>query len=436
MRKKFLRDVLPALFAFTFSGLYSVIDGFFIGQTLGDVGLAAIGFAFPLTALIQATGAGIGIGGAVGISIARGKKQTTQEKLFLGNTVVLLLIASTVMTGLLLLSFRPILVFFGTTDSVLSYASDYLKIIITGALWQLLANGLTPIIRNFGSPLLAMIAMSLGFITNIVLDWLFIPVLGFGLKGAAYATIIGQLVTAIPCLLFILKKLTTLSLVHYRLKMTTFGTILKTGLSPFGSTMAPFFVIIIMNRAVALYGGETAVAAYTIVSYVISFILLMLQGIGDGSQPLMSYYLGQRNQRKVLAIRTMSYQFAGLIALVSTTLILIFRYQIPALFGASASTTVMTGQIFPIFALSFILLAFIRMTSSYFYATNNNLFAYWLVYGEPLITFTLVFFFPRLLGLPGVWFSIPTTYFCLFFLAILLVGKEKRGKHSVTADSK
>lgn len=426
MRKKFLQYVLPSMMAFAFSGLYSVVDGLFIGRSIGDLGLAAVNFAYPLTVLIQAVGTGIGIGGAVGISIAKGKRDSREENTFLGNTITSLLISCFLLTTILLISSPFLLDIFGAKDTTFVYALEYIRVIIIGATFQILANGLAPIIRNYGRAILAMISMILGFVTNIILDWLFIMKLGYGMQGAAWATIIGQFITTIPCLIFIVLKTKTMIFKQFKIKKDYVMNILKTGLSPFGSAVAPYIVILMMNKYAFNYGGDEAVASYAIVSYVVSFVLLILQGVGDGSQPLMSYYLGLKEHDNVIKIRNLAYKLAGTVSTICIITVVLLRRQIPILFGASEKAFDITVQILPIFAIGFILLAFLRVTTSFFYATKNNSFSYTLIYGEPIIAFVLlVFLFPKTFGLNGVWFSVPGTYFLLSLTGMFLLLKEK-----------
>ena len=207
MQKRFFAHVLPAMLAFLFSGLYTIVDGFFIGQNMGDVGLAAINIAFPLASVIQAVGTGIGMGAAVQIAICRGEGDLRRERRLLGNTIALLTVATLVLTAALMGLSRPILILFGAQGQVLTAGLSYIRIIGLGAIFQLLGTGLTPLIRNYGGNFTAMAAMIAGFMTNIILDALFVSAWGMGMAGAALATIIGQGVTSAPCLISLVPRL-------------------------------------------------------------------------------------------------------------------------------------------------------------------------------------------------------------------------------------
>lgn len=230
MFKKFWRFVFPSMLAFAFSGLYAIVDGFFVGRSTGDIGLAAINIAYPLTALIQAVGTGIGMGGAIPLAVARGGDDTRKERTLLGNTLLLLLIACLLVLGGLLLCYRPLLGLLGARGEVLEAAADYIRIIILGSVFQILATGFTPMLRNYEASLLAMLAMVGGFVTNIVLDAWFVAGLQLGVSGAALATIIGQAVTALPCILFLLRKMRFLDRRDFLPQGALVRQILTTGL--------------------------------------------------------------------------------------------------------------------------------------------------------------------------------------------------------------
>lgn len=436
MLKKFFQYIIPSTLAFVFCGLYSIVDGFFVGQNVGDAGLAAINIAYPLAALIQSIGTGIGMGGAIQISISRGKGDTVQEHRFLGNTLTLLLVTGAVLMGALLAVSRPALILFGAQGQVLEYAIRYIRIFFTGALFQILANGCIPLLRNYGAATLAMGAMIAGFVTNILLDALFVSILHFGIDGAAWATTISQAVTTVPCILFLSKKIKQMDRSIFRPKKKTLSQIVKVGISPFGLVMSPNIVVILINKNAAIYGGEVAVAAYAVIAYFLPIVLLMLQGIGDGSQPLISFHYGKGEVREVRQVRKWTYIASVLVAVLNVGLVYLIREYIPAFFGASEQVAETVVQALPLFAIGAVFVAVCRATTSYFYAIRENLPAYILVYGEAVILIVLLLFgFPRLWGIWGVWISVPVTQFLLMLCALLLLLREKGKAHSASAES-
>lgn len=432
MAKKFFSYVLPSMLAFAFSGLYSIVDGFFIGRGAGDAGLAAVSLAYPVTALIQAVGTGIGMGGAIQVSIARGRGDRESERRYFGNTLFLLGAAVIGVMALLFLGYRPILSALGAEGQLLESASTYLLILAGGTVFQLLATGFTPLLRNFDASLLAMGAMIAGFLVNIVLDWLFVLVLGYGVPGGAWATVIGQAVTLLPCLVFIMKKAKPLKKEDYRLRGETVRDIVKVGASPFGLSMCPNLVSIFMNRSAMTYGGENAVAAYAVAAYFQSMIQLLLQGVGDGSQPLVSLFLGKGEHQEAKKVRNMAYGFSLLVAFLNLAAVVLLKDSIPAFFGASDASASTASRMLPLFAAGALFSAFCRVTTSYFYSIRENRFSSLLVYGEPALLFLMLsLILPPLFGIQGVWASVPVVQALLFTVSLgMLWKKSKEEKQS------
>lgn len=422
MYRKFFHYVLPSMLAFAFSSLYAIVDGFFIGQSIGDQGLAAINIAYPLVALIQATGTGLGMGGAVMVTVSRGKKQKEQEHFFLGNLITILALSSILLFAVLFCFSRSLLSVMGAEGAILDGGVEYLSIIALGALFQIFSTGLIPILRNYGASFLAMGAMIVGFVVNIILDALFVMVFRFGMAGAAWATIIGQAVTVLPCIPFILKKGRTLIRFHFRPKSDVIKQIVKVGISPFGLTLSPNLVLLIMNKFISELGGGTAIAAYAVIEYVAVVNYALLQGIGDGSQPLISLFEAEGSIHLAKKIRNLAFAFALLTSLFTFAGMTLLRHVIPPFFGASQAAAPIITENLPLFGAGGIFLSFCRVSTSYFYAIRENKFAYFMVYGEPVLLFLLLaLVFPPLLGMEGVWLCTPVSQMMLAAVAALLL---------------
>lgn len=425
-RKPFFQAVLPSLLAFAFSGVYAIVDGLFVGQATGDAGLAAINLAFPITALLLALGTGIGMGGAVQIAISKGKRDTNAEHRFFFHTIALLAITCAVSTAGLLAAADPLLLFFGARGTLFPLAQSYTYPILIGAAFQILATGLVPVVRNYNGAVLAMATMIAGFLTNVLLDWLFIMVFSWGIAGAAIATAISQAVTTLPCIVFLFRHGPRHLPKQLSLRRT--GAVLAVGLSPFGLTLAPNLVIVVMNRAALAYGGNDAVSAYAIISYLICIVQLLLQGVGDGCQPLISLQYGARNKSAVRQLLQLAYGFAFFIAFLSMAAFFLLLDPIVSIFGASDQVSQMVVHILPLWIWAFPLYALLRITTSYFYAVKKNAFAYPLIYGEPICMLVLLFLLPQRWNLSGVWYASLVTARVLSLLSAPLLFFQRRQK--------
>ena len=320
--KTFAKYVLPSVLAFALSGVYAIVDGFFVGQSVGDAGLSAINVAFPVVSLMQSLGTGIGMGGAVLWSVRRSADESAAAR-YVRATLWLLLFASAAMTPCFLLA-APVMRLFGAEGAVYTYGVDYLKVIVLGAVFQIFATGAVPLIRNAGGTVFAFLTMVSGFLTNILLDYVFVWVLNAGTTGAAIATIIGQAVTAVEAVAYLLYK-----------KLPFFGSlrgfgrcaasIARVGIAPFGLTLSPMLSLMLINRFCMFYDGQPAVACYACIAYAITIVQMLLQGVGDGSQPLISRFYGEGKRREGDRVRLLAYGCAFALALLCCLLLFFLR---------------------------------------------------------------------------------------------------------------
>lgn len=419
--KEFFRYVIPSMLAFALSGVYAIADGFFVGNAMGDSALAAINVAYPLTAFLQAVGTGIGMGGAVEYAISIGTNDRTRSRQYFGMSVILLVSSGIILTILYLFAAPPILQFFGAAGDIRVLAEEYILYITLGALFQILGTGLVPFIRNMGGAVAAMAAMIAGFCTNIILDYLLVWKFPSGMTGAAIATVIGQAVTFLVCLIyFIMKK--ARPLFHYgKHRIPLLKNILKVGLSPFGLTFSPNITLILINKSAALIGGALAVTCYAPVSYISCIVLLLLQGVSDGSQPLLSLSHGEGDEEKTKKFRNIAYCFGFLVSVCSFIILFLVRGKAAALFGASEEITGNVAKILPIFLFGYLFVSISRVTTAYFYATGKNIWAYILIYGEVLFLFALLLIVPKLTGIYGTWLSVPVSQFFAMLLSIIFI---------------
>lgn len=428
LHKEFLRYVIPSMIAFAFSGVYSIVDGWFIGNNIGETGLAAINVAYPLTALIQATGTGIGMGGAILISISRGRNEENAQRMYMGVTLLLLLAFGVLEMAALYALYPPILRFFGASGDIFILGSEYIRWIVFGTMFQIIGTGLVPIVRNYNGAVVGMISMICGFMTNVVLDWFFIVVLGYGMMGAALATVCGQAVAIIPSLVFLLKEKKLFGYIKRSTERKQFGEVLSVALSPFGLTLSPNIILIIINKSALLYGGARAAACYAVICYVVYIVQMLLQGVGDGSQPLISRYYGLGDAGAVKKLRRMAYLTAEGLAIVSMAALFALRRPIALFFGMSAQGVEDVAVALPIFTAGFVFIGFLRVTTSCFYAEERNWSAYVLIYGELVVTGILAsVVLPPIFGVTGVWLSVPATQIILAAAGAVMLALERRG---------
>lgn len=401
LNEKFFSYVLPSILAFALSGVYTIVDGFFVGQSLGDTGLTAITLGYPISALVGAIGTGLGLSGAIRFTILSAQGEAKRRQECFSDTTLLMLVVAGLLTAILFAFADPILYLLGARGHMLTLCTAYARVIALGAVFRLLATGFVPFIRNMGGATVAMMAMVLGFVTNIVLDYAFVWVLSWGMAGAAWATIIGQAVTMVVAVIFFLVKKSGFRLPEMRELCSLWKNVLIVSISPFGLTFSSI-IMLFMNRFLLLYGDEQAVAVYGCIGYITTILYLLLQGVGDGSQLLISQYYGEDDRVSVQTTRRLAYLTAAAITAVCTIGVYLARAKVGALFGAPPEANAGVVRYLPFFLAPLLLLAFVRITTSYFYATEKNALSYLLVYAEPVCTLLMLLLLPPALKLTGV----------------------------------
>lgn len=413
MLKKILRDSLPTIISLTLSGMYSVVDGIFIGKATGDTGLAAINLAWPITAVITALGIGIGTGGSVLISHYRGKQDTEKGKKASDNTLTLLVLAGIGITVLLFLCYPGLLHILGAEGEVYEEARKYSEIIVRGSIFQVLGTGFLPMLRNMDMAIGAMVSMTTGLFANIGVNYYLMFEKNMGIRGAAYGTVAAQGIVACISMILMCRRQRIGGYLNKELSKHT----VKTGITAFGMSIAPSVTLIFTNWQCLAYGGEEAVACYAVISYITFPVQYMLSGIGDGTQPLMSFYHGAGKKQEVAQIKRIAYILAGLIGSVAAVAAIILSPWIGGWFGLSSQASIYFETGMKISALSFFMLGYVKFHTSYLNAVLQTRKAIFLTYGESfLVTPVLLYLLPLFAGVNGVWAALPATAVCMLLL--------------------
>ena len=246
-----------------------------------------------------------------------------------------------------------------------------------------------------------------------------------GVMGAAIATAIGQAMTFLVCLVFFILKKHAPSFQFDGDGGYLMSRILGVGLSPFGLTYSPNITLILLNKSTVIFGGNIAVTCYAPISYISAVVMLLMQGVSDGSQPLISLAYGEGKHDITKAVRNLAYRFAFGVASVCSAVLFLLRGKAAYLFGASEQVAVLVAQILPIFIIGFVFASVSRVTTAYFYATGRNLWAYILIYGESLTLCILLLILPNVMGsVDGTWISVPLSQITAMLLSLFLLRKH------------
>lgn len=301
--KAFFRLAFPAVAAQLINILYNLVDKMFIGHIpgVGKQALAGVGVTAPVILAISAFAALVSMGGAPKASISMGKGDNEQAEKVMGSCTWMLIVLSLVLTGIMLIFGKAILQLFGASDDTITYAADYMNIYCLGTLFTQLTLGLNAFITAQGKTLISMCNVAVGAVTNIVLDAIFIDVFGMGVKGAALATVISQGVSTCFVIHYLLKPDSELKLHlrNIRFEKKLLLPCILLGTSPALMQLTENMVAISFNTSLQKYGGDMAVASMSILNSIMQFVMLLLPGLVQGAQPLLSYNLGAKNIPRV-----------------------------------------------------------------------------------------------------------------------------------------
>ncbi len=414
--------------------LYGVVDGLFIGNMVGDIGLAAVNIAWPIPAFISATGVGIGIGGSVLIGYNRGQGKEKEGYEIFCVTFTLLLIAAICLMGGLYISYPELLKLFGASGEVYMQASYYAKIIIIGAVCQVFSTGLVPVLRNYGMPMEAMYSMVTGTILNIIINYILMFRFGMGMKGAALGTLISQGLVAIFALYILGKKLEIYP--RIKLKKDMIRDILKVGVTGFGISLAPSITLIFTNLQCLRYGGDSAVACYAVIAYIVFPMQALITGIGEGTQPLTSFYYGAKKYDLVRDVKRISYGFVCVLSIFITAVILVSLPYLGDLFGLSKGGQMYFQRGMACYALSFVLVGLVKYILCYLNATMQTTKATILTYLESIaVAPVLLYFVPLIAGIEGIWLTYPLTAIIILIPAFYHVEHVSKAHHAIAEEA-
>ncbi len=294
---------LPAITAQIVNVLYNMVDRMYIGHIpeIGAAALTGVGVCFPIIMIISAFAALVAMGGAPRASIMLGKGDKEAAEKILGNCTTATFVSGIVLTVVFLIFGRDLLLLFGASENTIQYAVDYIRIYACGTLFVQIALGLNNFITSQGFATISMLSVVIGAVANIILDPIFIFVFNMGVKGAALATILSQALSAFWVLRFLMGKKTILRIKKQYLKIEpkTYLPCLALGMSPFVMQSTESIISVCFNSSLLKYGGDIAVGSMTILSSIMQFSMLPLQGLTQGAQPIISFNYGARKAERV-----------------------------------------------------------------------------------------------------------------------------------------
>lgn len=415
---------VPAIIAMTASSLYNMVDSIFIGQGVGPYAISGLALTFPLMNLAAAFGTLVGVGASTLLSVLLGQRNYDVARRVLGNVVILNLAIGVLFTVVALAFLDPILYFFGASEQTIGYARDYMVIILLGNAFSHLYFGLNSMMRSSGHPKLAMSATILTVLLNAALDPLFIFVFGMGIRGAAVATILAQLVS----LAWLIYRFTDRrELIHFesrifRLDWRIARESLAIGLAPFLMNFVSCFIVIFLNQSLKKYGGDLAIGAYGIVNRVAFLFLMICMGFTQGMQPIAGYNFGARQYDRV---KEVLWKTMGLSVAVMTFGFLVcelFPDPVVSIFTRDEDLVRHASRGLRTVMLSFPLVGVQVVVSNFFQSLGFAGKSIFLSLSRQLIfLLPLLVVLPPWLEIRGVWMSLPISDVIAFAVALVMI---------------
>ena len=417
---------IPAIIAMTASSLYNMVDSIFIGHGVGPYAIAGLAVTFPFINLGAAFGTLVGVGASTIISVLLGQKNYKTAQQVLGNVVVLnIIIGGLYMLGSLMF-LDPILNFFGASSQTISYAREYMIIILLGNIITHMYFGLNALLRSCGFPKQAMSATILTVVLNTILDPLFIFVFNWGIRGAAIATVSSQLIS----LFWILKLFSNkANVVHFKSGIYKLsGRIVKKslfiGMAPFLMNLASCLVVIIINRGLIKYGGDLAVASYGIINRVVFLFVMVCMGLNQGMQPIAGYNYGANNYARVKEVLKLTIICATIVTTAGFIICELFPKQIVMVFTTDKELIEYSINGMRLILIFFPFVGFQMVVSNFFQSLGMASKAIFLSLTRQVIFLTpLLIILPNYFNLNGIWLSMPISDLIAAIVAAIMLIK-------------
>ena len=425
--KLLMQYAIPAIIAMTASSLYNITDSIFIGHGVGHLALSGLAITFPLMNLGAAFGSLIGVGASTLLSIRMGQKDYETANHILGNVLVLNFFMGIGFSIVTILFLKPILIFFGASHEILSYAYEFMLIILMGNVVTHSYFGLNALLRSSGNPQKAMMATIYTVLINLVLNPLFIFGFHWGIRGSAFATIISQIIV----LTWQIRSFNNKSyFIHwkkgiYRLKKKIVVESFSIGMAPFLMNAASCLIVILINQQLIRHGGDLAVGAYGIVNRVAFLFIMIAIGLNQGMQPIAGYNYGAKLYPRVLEVLKRSILFATITMFIGFTVVELFPHAVASVFTTKKE---LIDIAVPGLRWVFLIYPFVglQMVSSAFFQSISKPKKSIILSmtRQVLFLIPILLILPNYWGVTGVWASMTISDSISVVLAGILLGTE------------
>ncbi len=431
--KLLLALAIPAIIANLVNSLYNIVDQIFIGHGVGYLGNAATSVAFPLTTICMAIGLMVGLGASANFNLEIGRKNPEKAKMIVGTASTLLVASGLVIMVITNVFLKDLLYLFGATELTIDYAVEYTRITSFGIPFLLFSTGFNPIIRADGSPIYSMLSVLTGAILNTILDPIFIFVCDWGMAGAAWATLISQIVAATMCALyFIWFKNVRVKIKDFIPKFSIAKIIATVGMSSFIFQISTMVIQIVSNNmlkkygADSIYGSDIPIAIAGIVSKISLIFLAVIIGIIQGAQPIFGYNYGAKNYKRVRDTLKLAIISSFIFSLFAFALFMFAPRPLISLFGEGSELYFEFGTKYLRVFLFFTFLNGVQIASTTFFQAIGKAVkgAILSLIKQVIFLLPLLIVLPIFMGVEGVMFAAPISDLIAFISAAIMLFFE------------
>lgn len=418
---------VPATIGMLVMALYNVVDAIFIGHFIGSVGLAAVSIVFPIMMIIIALSVGFGIGASSLISLEFGKKNIENANHIFNNFLFSITSISIIISIIFYFFIDEILIFLGSNTQIFPFAKEYFLIIIFGIFFQMFSASVNNIIRTEGAAKTAMITMIIGAVLNIILDYVFLVILNYGISGIALSTIIAQFFQFLFTLYYFVFSQSILKIkINYFLpKIIIIKQILSLGFPSFVRQSSMSIVGIIMNNLLKNYGGVLEIAAYGIIFRVLMMIIMPAMGIVQGVQPIIGFNYGAKKYIRVKETLKLSIKISSSIMLFTYLLVMIYPEIFIKIFSTDPKLIETTSSFIRIMFLLIPFIGFQFIAGGFFQSIGKAKPALIIsLFRQIIMLIPLLIILPLIFGIMGIWYAYPISDFISLILTYYLFNKE------------
>lgn len=419
---------VPAMTGMFVMSLYNVVDMIFVGRGVGALAIAGVSVVFPLQMFTMAVGMMIGMGTSSLISRSLGAGDTKRAERALGNAILLILILGGTLTVVGLAKTTFFIYLFGATDDVFPYAKEYMDVILFSVLLHEFAMSSNGIIRAEGNARVAMISMLIGALLNIVLDPIFIFVLGMGVRGAAIATVIAQIVMTLYILHYFLSGKSSLRIrvKNFLLEWVVVKQIVSIGFAAFVRAAAVSFIAVIINRMLGSYGG-VSIAVFGVIRRVLMFAAMPSMGIAQGLQPILGFSYGAKRYDRGIEVIRKSVIIATAFSMTAFLILFFFPGPIMRIFSTDSALVYQGTHAMKLVFIAFWLVGFHIVGSTIFQAIGKAIPTFILATSrQVLFLIPLVFILSHFFQLDGIWLAFPIADTLSFIITLVMVIPQMR----------